>query len=88
MLSESLSGVATIRANNSTEYFTEKFETAHDAHTRAFFSFIACSQWVGFWMDSLMFLLTSQVSFLSVLFQQQSWFEIELVKDWCKRMTD
>jgi ATP-binding cassette subfamily C (CFTR/MRP) protein 4 len=77
MLSESLSGVATIRANGTTKYFTKKFESAHDAHTRAFFSFIACSRWVGFRMDALMFLLTCLVSFLSVLFQQQNWFEID-----------
>eukprot|EP00980_Cylindrotheca_fusiformis_P029799 scaffold23877_cov230-Cylindrotheca_fusiformis.AAC.1 len=45
MISESLSGVATIRANDATQYFVDKFERAHDAHTRAFFSFIAASRW-------------------------------------------
>lgn len=77
MMSESLSGVATIRANNAVGYFTKKFETAHDAHTRAFFSFIACSRWVGFRMDSLMYILMCLVSFLSVLFQQRGWFQID-----------
>jgi ATP-binding cassette subfamily C (CFTR/MRP) protein 4 len=77
MLSESLSGVATIRANDSTRYFVKKFEGAHDAHTRSFFSFIAASRWVGFRMDSIMFMLMSIVSFLSVLFQQQEWFQID-----------
>jgi ATP-binding cassette subfamily C (CFTR/MRP) protein 4 len=43
MMNESLSGIATIRANNAKEYFMKKFEGVHDAHTRAFFSFIACS---------------------------------------------
>lgn len=77
MLSESLSGVATIRANDSVKFFTEKFEEAHDGHTRAFFSFIACSRWAGFRMDSIMFSLMSMVSFLSVLFRQQGWFTID-----------
>lgn len=77
MLSEALSGVATIRANDSVKFFTDKFEKAHDGHTRAFFSFIACSRWAGFQMDSIMFALMSLVSFLSVLFQQQGWFSID-----------
>jgi ATP-binding cassette, subfamily C (CFTR/MRP), member 4 len=66
MMSESLCGVATIRANDASAFFTRKFEQTHDSHTRAFFSFIASSRWVGFRMDSLMFLLMSLVSFLAV----------------------
>jgi ATP-binding cassette, subfamily C (CFTR/MRP), member 4 len=71
MMSESLSGVATIRANDASKYFTTKFEGVHDSHTRAFFSYIASSRWAGFRMDSLVFMLMSLVSFLSVLFQSQ-----------------
>ncbi len=77
MLSESLSGIASIRANNSVEYFVKKFQASHDSHTRAFFSFIAASRWAGFRMDLIMFLLMVLVSFLSVLFQQQAWFDID-----------
>lgn len=77
MLSEALSGIATIRANDSVKFFTKTFEEAHDGHTRAFFSFIACSRWTGFRMDSIMFSLMGMVSFLSVLFQQQDWFSID-----------
>ena len=77
MLSESLSGVATIRANDSINYFTTNFERAHNAHTRAFFSFIACSRWVGFRMDSIMFSLMGLVCFLSVLFEERKWFSID-----------
>ena len=43
MMNESLNGIATIRANDATNYFTNKFETVHDSHTRAFFQFIASS---------------------------------------------
>jgi ATP-binding cassette subfamily C (CFTR/MRP) protein 4 len=77
MLNEALTGIATIRSNESVDYFVNKFQSAHDAHTRAFFSFIAASRWVGFRMDAIMFLLMVLVSFLSVLFQQQSWFVID-----------
>ena len=77
MLSESLSGVATIRANDSSSFFLKKFEDAHDAHTRAFFSFIAASRWVGFRMDAIMFVLMSVVSFLAVVFHGQAWFQID-----------
>lgn len=47
MISESLGGVATIRANNSVNFFKQKFRALHDGHTRAVFSFIAASRWVG-----------------------------------------
>lgn len=77
MLGESLGGIATIRANNSLQYFQQKFERAHDAHTRAFFAFIAASRWVGFRMDCIMFLFLSLVVYLAVLFQQQGWFDVD-----------
>lgn len=77
MLSESLGGIATIRSNSAVDFFKKKFETVHDDHTRCFFSFIAASRWVGFRMDSLVFLLLATVSFLSVLFHQQGWFDVD-----------
>jgi ATP-binding cassette, subfamily C (CFTR/MRP), member 4 len=77
MLSESLGGVATIRSNNAVDYFKTKFQTIHDTHTRCFFSFIAASRWVGFRMDSLVFLFLAIVSFLSVVFNQQGWFNVD-----------
>jgi len=77
MMNESLNGIATIRANDAKKYFIKKFEGVHDAHTRAFFSFIAASRWVGFRMDALAFLLMAFVCFLSVLFQTQGWFDVD-----------
>eukprot|EP00977_Amphora_coffeiformis_P028944 scaffold37996_cov191-Amphora_coffeaeformis.AAC.2 len=53
MLSEALSGIATIRSNDSVKYFMEKFEEIHDGHTRAFFAFLSASRWVGFRMDAI-----------------------------------
>jgi len=77
MLSESLSGMATIRANDSIDYFNKKFESAHDSHTKTFFYYMACSRWVGFRMDSIVFLLLCLVSFLSVLMHEKGWFDID-----------
>jgi ATP-binding cassette, subfamily C (CFTR/MRP), member 4 len=77
MMGESLSGIATIRANESTNYFKQKFQDAHDTHTRAFFGFMSSSRWVGFRMDSIMFLFLSFAVFLAVLFHQQGWFEVD-----------
>ncbi|CAB9509666.1 Multiple drug resistance-associated protein-like transporter 1 [Seminavis robusta] len=77
MLGESLGGIATIRSNQSLGYFRKKFEEAHDAHTRAFYAFIAASRWVGFRMDAIMFLFLTLVAYLSVLFQQEGWFDVD-----------
>ena len=77
MIGEALGGIATIRANDCVDFFREKFKNAHDAHTRAFSSFIAASRWVGFRMDSIMFLFLTIVCFLSVLFHQEGWFKVD-----------
>jgi len=77
MMNESLSGIATIRANDAKKYFMEKFEGVHDAHTRTVFSFMACSRWVGFRIDAIAFMLMAFVCFLSVLFQTQGWFKVD-----------
>ena len=77
LFSESLGGIATIRSNQSLQYFRQKFEQAHDTHTRAFFSFIAASRWVGFRMDAIMFFFVTLVAYLAVLFQQEGWFDVD-----------
>ena len=77
MLGEALGGVATIRANNAVNYFRQKFEDVHNRHTRAFFSFIASSRWVGFRMDSIMFLFISCAVFLAVIFNTQNLLSVD-----------
>lgn len=77
MLSESLGGIAVIRANDAVPYFQEKFRRAHDAHTRAFFAFISASRWVGFRMDFLMFFFLALACFLAVLVQAKGWFQVD-----------
>jgi ATP-binding cassette subfamily C (CFTR/MRP) protein 4 len=77
MLSESLSGISTIRANNAIGYFQSKFRARHDSHTRAFFAFIACSRWLGFRMDALMFIFLTVASFVAVAVHKQEWMHID-----------
>eukprot|EP00980_Cylindrotheca_fusiformis_P019849 scaffold6966_cov112-Cylindrotheca_fusiformis.AAC.27 len=77
MMSESLQGMSTIRANNFTEHFRNKFETLHDAHTRAFFAFVASSRWFATRMDILSFTLLATGSILAVLFNDQGWYEVD-----------
>mmetsp|Transcript_18358 Transcript_18358/g.26582 ORF Transcript_18358/g.26582 Transcript_18358/m.26582 type:complete len:1406 (-) Transcript_18358:280-4497(-) len=77
LLSEALSGIATLRANDAVDYFREKFESAQDAHTRVFFGFLSCSRWLGFRMDTIMFILTVGASFSAVLIHERGWFNID-----------
>jgi ABC-type multidrug transport system fused ATPase/permease subunit len=53
MMSESLQGMSTVRANNYSEYFRTRLEELHDAHTRAYFAFVASSCWFATRMDIL-----------------------------------
>jgi len=76
LMSESLQGIATIRTNDSTNYFKKRFEQMHDAHTRAYFAFVASSRWFATRMDILAFALMSATSILAVLFHTQDWFKV------------
>ena len=78
MMSETLSGTATIRANDATNFIRRKFENYHDAHSRAFFGFLASSRWVGFRMDSMMFVLTSFSCVAAALFVERGTFLFEI----------
>ena len=68
MLSESINGISTIRPNGVETYISKKFEDYHDTHSRAFWSFLASSRWLGFRMDFLMYVNCSVSCFLAVLF--------------------
>ncbi|KAL3941127.1 MAG: hypothetical protein SGBAC_004466 [Bacillariaceae sp.] len=76
MNGESLQGMSTIRPNGCSEYFKSNFEAAHDAHTRAFFSFVAASRWFATRMDILSFTLMATASIFAVLFHEQGWFVV------------
>jgi ATP-binding cassette, subfamily C (CFTR/MRP), member 4 len=71
MLSESLTGVATIRTNNKTEYFRNKFEALHDGLISAQFGFIGVSRWFATQMDFLSFMFLATSTVCAVLVQDQ-----------------
>lgn len=79
MLNESISGIATIRANDVGEFIKNEFAKCHDKHSRSFWSFLASSRWLGFRMDFLMFVNCSVASFLAVLLSEREWFNIDPV---------
>ena len=76
MIGEALSGVATMRANDSVGYFQAKFANLHDGHGRAFFAFVAASRWFAIRMDFIAFVFMSLTSLLAVLFQDQDYLNI------------
>ena len=76
MLGEALCGIGTIRANQSLDFFRQKFEEVQNNHTRAFWAFIASSRWLGFRMDFIMWLLLTLISFLSVLVNERGWLSV------------
>jgi ATP-binding cassette subfamily C (CFTR/MRP) protein 4 len=76
MLSESISGVSTIRTNDATQYMRRKFEIFHNSHSRATFYFVATGRWVAFRMDSLMFITVSCSCLLAAVFSDRGMFII------------
>jgi len=77
MISESLTGIATIRPNRKLDYFKSKFERIHNAHTKAYMSFVVASRWFAFKLDLLSFILTAAATLLAVLFDDQQWFQVD-----------
>jgi len=71
MMSESLSGIATIRANHKTAYFSNKYEVHHDALIQSQFAFIACSRWFATKLDFLSFLFLASATLCAVIIQDQ-----------------
>jgi len=77
MLSESITGISTIRSCDYSKYFLRKFEDAHDSHTRAFFAFIAASRWLGFRLDFIMATFLAITCYLAVFVQYYGLFDID-----------
>ena len=72
-----MTGIATIRPNRKLDYFKSKFERIHDAHTKAYMSFVVASRWFAFKLDLLSFILTAAATLLAVLFDDQQWFQVD-----------
>jgi len=79
VIGEGMSGAATLRVNGCGGFLRERFEERHDAHTRAFFAFLASSRWLGFRMDAIMFVITACATFLAVLAKERgAWVRMPL----------
>lgn len=76
-LSESMSGIATIRANDKIVYFDSKFEALHDSLIRAQFAFIAVSRWFAMKLDLLSFAFLTAATLSAVVIQDQKWFNLD-----------
>ncbi|XP_018571144.1 probable multidrug resistance-associated protein lethal(2)03659 [Anoplophora glabripennis] len=50
-ISDSMRGVATIRALNAEDYLVREFEFKQNSHSSAFYLFMACNRTFGFWLD-------------------------------------
>jgi ATP-binding cassette, subfamily C (CFTR/MRP), member 4 len=71
MIGETLNGIATIRANNGSDYFLQKFEKVHDGHTRAYFCFVGASRWFATRLEYVTFCLMAVGSFSAAVFYDQ-----------------
>ena len=58
MFSASLNGLMTIRAYNQVNHFENKFHSLVDHNGCAFFSYIASTRWMGYYLDYLSALFT------------------------------
>jgi ABC-type multidrug transport system fused ATPase/permease subunit len=57
MLGEALHGISTIRSNQASVIFLRRFESIHDAHTRAVCAFVAASRWFATRLEFVTFML-------------------------------
>lgn len=77
MMSESMSGIATIRANHKCTYFAGKFEALHNTLIKAQFAFIAVSRWFALKLDFLSFVFLATATLSAVVIQDQGWFSLD-----------
>ena len=68
MFSASLDGLMTIRAYNKADHFEKRFHSLVDHNGCAYFSYIASSRWMGYYLDylSLLYILCT-ITFAFVL---------------------
>ena len=76
MMTESVTGIASIRSNGSAEYFMSKFEYVHDAHSRAFFGFFSTTRWLNFRLEAITIALLALASLLAVLVNDRDWYHV------------
>lgn len=77
MMSESMTGISSIRGNGRAEYFQKRFALTQNAHSRAFFSFISCTRWLNFRLESIQLTLLSVACLVAVLIDTELWVHVD-----------
>ncbi|KAK9764427.1 hypothetical protein K7432_008067 [Basidiobolus ranarum] len=70
LLSETLDGLATIRAFSAQDRFLDMFITAENENCRAFFMYLCSARWLGFRLDILAAIFLTITAFASVAARQ------------------
>ena len=65
--SETVAGVATIRAYGRCEYVMEKYKASQDDHTSAFYLFLMCNRWIGLRLDTASWVFIAGVTVAAIL---------------------
>lgn len=77
MMSESITGIASIRANHKHTYFAGKFESIHNNLINTQFAFIAVSRWFALKLDFLSFSFLTTATLSAVIIEYQGWFDLD-----------
>ncbi len=77
VFNENMSGISTIRSNCFQPYITKQFEEHQNAHSRAYWSYIASTGYLGFRLSFLLCAFNCSACFASLLFS--NWLEVDPV---------
>lgn len=77
MMSESITGLSSIRANGGVDYFRKRFAQTQNAHSRAFFNFLACTRWLNFRLESIQISLLSVACLFAVVLDTERWIYVD-----------
>ncbi|CAM9405941.1 unnamed protein product [Chrysoparadoxa australica] len=70
LLSETLAGLVTVRAFGEQKRFNQEMRQAIDENTKAWYSFIASSRWLGFRLDAIVVVLLLVATTFSVALKE------------------
>ena len=73
--STTLLGLDTIRAYEVEETFTEQLNGYQDAHSRAWFNYLAGQTWLNFRLEMLTVLFLAFVAFVSAALKGSKWYD-------------
>ncbi|KAJ8980199.1 hypothetical protein NQ317_003764 [Molorchus minor] len=71
-ISASLHGMPTIRASNAEKMVINEFDCLQDQHTSTWYTYIACSEIFGFWLDVISTIFLALVTFQFLVFRGEN----------------